>query len=1177
MPLDIDMISLNKKIRIGLGFSLLILISASAISYYCITKLIDSSKWVDHTNAVLVKLENISTLLNEAEAGIRGYALTKSPDFLDFYDGNKNKVFIDLQEIRTLTNDNPGQQIRTDTLEDWIRKKYIILDLVIRTRTISDVHPQVFRDGKSAMDKIKSSIISMREHEEMLLKRRTSEFEKFTASTPILILFLSLISICIALISFYFINKDLVNKALAERELSFLNARLSESNEDLLKKEKELFRRNYILAGLTEFNELVRKEIDVIGMGKSIIRHLCEYTNAQVGIIYILQEDTSFHYSGAYALEIDGNVPLEIRPGEGLLGQVALNQKMQLLSEIPHKGVKMSTGILSIEANNVMLIPFSYNGETVAVAEIINKGQFLELEVQYLEAIGDNVCIMINRLKSEIKTLALLEETQTQSEELEAQQEELRQTNEELRAQSSRLEASEEELKANEEELQEKNAELEEKANELEEQYETLRYKNTELEDAKDVLKLQMEQIQQVSKYKSEFLANMSHELRTPLNSILILSKILKDNRHEHLSQKEKEHAEVIHKSGNDLLRLINEILDLARIESGKVKLEPHDINPQELHLQEQFNEVASQKNIDFKIVYADNLPTTIYTDRFRLEQVLKNLLSNAFKFTGDRGRVELNIFIPKKDALFNNANLIGNPVIGFAVQDTGIGIPAEKMQLIFEAFQQADNSTTRKYGGTGLGLSISRELAFLLGGEIQVQSTEQEGSKFTLYIPQRIDPEPSIAKSNTPVQGEVTPSNYVSPVLSIRKETKARPNNEERRKSIVIVEDDNYFRKILEDYAQERNYIVHSTDLGEEGIRLALEHVPDAVLLDIQLPDISGWEVLGRIKNIEKLKHIPVHVMSAYDKEINTKNLGQADFLSKPISLEVLDKAFNEISNVLSKPLQKILVVEDNEVENNAIKELLNTQDLVSDGAMTGTDALRMLQENNYDCVILDISLPDIGGYEVLRKIRSVKKFKDIPVVIYSGKDLTEGEEARFKKYTNTIIIKTDYSYTRLLEEVKLFLHNFNSNLNQKISYGGAVTHKNGEQLKGKKVLLVDDDIRNIYSLNDLLENEGMNVVVAYDGRQALHELEQNSDVDIILMDVMMPEMDGIEATKSIRSNPKHKNLPILALTAKAMKGDREKCIEAGASDYIPKPVDVDKLLSLMRVWLYNKANKFI
>jgi CheY-like chemotaxis protein/signal transduction histidine kinase/HAMP domain-containing protein/CHASE3 domain sensor protein len=934
-------------------------------------------------------------------------------------------------------------------------------------------------------------------------------------------------------------------------------------------------RKSWMLTGNAQLNDIMRGEKNLESLSGFIIDHLTHYIGAQAGALYLVNNAYQLEFMSGYGFD---KPRMEMRPfkqGEGLIGQVAIDKKLLKIDNIKPEFLKIKTALADVTPVNIVILPFVYNNEVIGVAEIASKNEIEEEHIQYLESVSENIAVVISNLKSVIKTEELLYETQNQAEELETQQEELRQINMELNAQKAKLQTSEEELKASQEELQEKNAELEEKAHQLEEQYETLNLRNKELENARNAVNLKIEQLEVISKYKSEFLANMSHELRTPLNSILILARLIAENKDKNLTPKQVEFAEVIHNSGNDLLKLINEILDLSKIESGKVSLDPEYISVKEfLNKQNQYKELAKQKKIKFELLEDGDLPEKVFTDEFRLEQVLKNLLSNAFKFTPAGGSIRLRIFRPSADQRFRSEPLSQiERVIGFEVSDTGIGIPLEKQHVIFEAFQQADSSTTRKYGGTGLGLSISRELANLLGGEIQLSSDPGKGSSFTLYIPEvyedlvlkKIELPTSVEKIE-----EAKPS-FLELVKSIGKPLKGTEESSSQQpveKRILIIEDDKGFSKILAEFAEKRNFKVFCTKYGKEGVKMAKEYRPDAILLDFNLPDINGMEVLRHIKEDPSIKHLPVHLMSAYDQE--KLGDGYESFLPKPVTLESLDKIFNSINEAIENPIQKVLIVEDNKIENSALKELLISHDLHSDSAFSGKEAFEILYKKDFDCIILDLNLPDMEGFDIVENLSKDNKLKDIPVIIYSGRDITQQEEFRLKKHAGAIILKTEFSYTRLLEEVKLFLHKVQERL-PKVKLENPKIYRAEEVLKNKKLLIVDDDVRNIYSLVNVFEEQDMDIVVANDGKEALRKLEHHPDIDIILMDIMMPEMDGIECTRLIRAQPKFKSVPLIALTAKAMKGDREKCLAAGASDYISKPVDVDKLLSLMRVWLYE------
>ncbi|WP_369804042.1 response regulator [Siphonobacter sp. SORGH_AS_0500] len=760
-----------------------------------------------------------------------------------------------------------------------------------------------------------------------------------------------------------------------------------------------------------------------------------------------------------------------------------------------------------------------------------------------------------------IKLQNFLEETQAQAEELQAQHNELENLNAELEAQSQKLQASEEELRVQQEELLQSNTELEERSLLLEEKNEEIQRKAEELEIS--------------TRYKSEFLANMSHELRTPLNSILLLSRLLAENNENHLSKDEVEYAQVINNSGNGLLGLIDEILDLSKIEAGQMKLEFMNVSTNEItdELKALFTPLAKDKKLDFKVKVADTIPAYLETDRLRLGQILKNLLSNAIKFTSE-GEVSLTL---EKDTKYDNS-------VRFIVKDTGIGIPKEKQHLIFEAFQQADGSTKRKYGGTGLGLSISRELVKLLGGELVVTSEVNKGSEFTLHLP--------ISKLNRIEIEEIE----VTPVIIKKEEEKPQPAKEKTTeflsttipanipddrqsiekddKVILIIEDDTAFAKSLLDYSRKKGYKGIVSVRGDEGLKLAGLYKPAGILLDIQLPIMSGWEVMDALKADPQTRPIPVHIMSSHKMKTESLLKGAVDFVNKPMAFEQMKDVFEKIEYVLNRNAKKVLIIEDNPKHAKALAYFLETFNINSELKSDVDQGIQALRRKDIDCVILDMGIPDSKAYDMLEQARKDPDFENLPIIIFTGKSLSLSEELKIKKYADSIIVKTAHSYQRMLDEVSLFLHLVEDNKQSEKKEGRY--KKLGELsqiLKGKNVLVADDDIRNIFSLSKALENYQMNVITALDGKEALQKLEENAHIDIVLLDMMMPQMDGYETARKIRENYLWKDMPVIAVTAKAMTGDREKCIQAGASDYITKPVDIDQLLSLLRVWLYERS----
>jgi CheY-like chemotaxis protein/signal transduction histidine kinase/methyl-accepting chemotaxis protein len=940
--------------------------------------------------------------------------------------------------------------------------------------------------------------------------------------------------------------------------------RMKESLQQLsLENEK----RNWMLVGIAKLNDRMSEAKNIENISKKVIDHLCQYLDCEMGVVFIGERGNHFKFGASHGLGESSFIPASFVLGETIIGEALLQNKIVILNDIPDQDLKIRTGLSEIDPKAIVVCPVYFNDDPIGLIELVSRKTFSQHQISFLKESAEKIAVALNTIQSNLKTQELLYETQNQAEELEAQHEELRQMNEELMRQKDQLQVSEEELKVSQEELQEKNKELESRASELEEHYEKIQIKNRELEDARQAIEMKIMQVESISRYKTEFLANMSHELRTPLNSILILSKLMADENDKQGLTKQADHARVIHTSGNDLLKLINDILDLSKIESGHIRLEVKEIPLQTLEFKSDFKVLAKEKNIDFSIVIDPDAPETIMTDEFRLKQILKNLLSNAFKFTPHKGKVQLLISKNHKNRNFKSENLKNaDTVVSFSVSDNGIGIPKDKHELIFEAFQQADNSTTRKYGGTGLGLSISKELAIILGGEIHLESETGKGSIFTLYLPLQLAATPvrPVSTFNIKMPEAVLPQ-------KIQPSASEPDENPDKLKIILVVDDDRGFNNILADFARSKNFEVFQAFNGKEALEL-LKKKPDAVLLDVQLPDMDGVDILKMIRQDRKLKHTQVHVMTAYDEKVKDRRSEFDSFLGKPVTLEQIGNAFNSIGG---NQIKKVLIIEDNKTENQAIAELLLSEKIESIAAFSGMEAFETLERNHaeIDAIILDLMLPDMGGLDVMEKIRSDKANAQLPIIIYSGKDLKEDEEKKLKKYANTIIIKNEYSYIRLMDEVRLFLNKMSEKLFE--NGGKPDLHLPETVLEGKKVLVVDDDMRNIYSLYNALEYQGMDIVVANDGKEALQKLNENGGFDIVLMDIMMPEMDGIECIQRIRTIRDFQDLPIIALTAKAMKEDKEKCLDAGASDYVSKPVNMEQLISLMRVWVYDRKIK--
>ncbi|MNJ37526.1 Sensory/regulatory protein RpfC [compost metagenome] len=746
------------------------------------------------------------------------------------------------------------------------------------------------------------------------------------------------------------------------------------------------------------------------------------------------------------------------------------------------------------------------------------------------------------------------------------QQEELKSANEELEEQSRVLKESQAHLETQQAELEQTNEQLAERTQALAEQRDALNRKNSELNQAQAELQARAEDLQRSSKYKSEFLANMSHELRTPLNSSLILAKLLAENAQENLSEEQVKFAESIYSAGNDLLNLINDILDIAKVEAGKLEVRPEATQLARLTegLQSLFEPLASDKQLSFSVVIEPEVPSTLYTDRQRLEQILKNLLSNAVKFT-EKGQVSLTVSLQP-----------GTGIV-FAVRDSGIGIAADQQQRIFEAFHQADGTSNRRYGGTGLGLSISRDLAQLLGGQISVDSSLGKGSVFSLILPERYEPVDSQGPAlivNQPLATVVAaepeaPVDVAMPARSTPAFADDRALAPFSNRCILVIEDEPNFARILFDLAHELGYSCLVAQAADEGFELAAEFIPDAILLDMRLPDHSGLTVLQRLKEQAGTRHIPVHIISVEDRVEAAMHMGAVGYAVKPTSREELKAVFARLEAKLTQKLKHILLVEDDDLQRESIARLIGDDDIEITAVGLAQEALDLLRENVYDCMIIDLKLPDMLGNELLKRMSSEDIRAFPPVIIYTGRNLTRDEEADLLKYSRSIIIKGARSPERLLDEVTLFLHKVESTLSHERQRMLKTARSRDKVFEGRKLLLVDDDVRNIFALTSALEHKGAIVEIARNGREAIERLEQNVDIDLVLMDVMMPEMDGYEATRLIRQQPRWRKLPIIAVTAKAMKDDQQRCLQAGANDYLAKPIDLDRLFSLIRVWL--------
>jgi HAMP domain-containing protein/CheY-like chemotaxis protein/signal transduction histidine kinase len=908
---------------------------------------------------------------------------------------------------------------------------------------------------------------------------------------------------------------------------------------------------DWLKTNLARFTGMLQGQRDLSTVGRMLLSELAPLVNAQQGLIYQMESEDSGTMTllSAYANSPDGYLE-RVSIGEGLIGQCAAEKRRIFINDVPERTVPIRSGLIESVPRNVIVLPVLFEDHVKAVIELATMSAFTASHLAFLEQLTASIGIVLNSIEATMQTESLLKQSQQLATELQSQQKELQQTNEQLA----------------------------QKAQQLAEQNREVERKNQEIEQARRAVEEKAKELALTSKYKSEFLANMSHELRTPLNSILVLGQQLSDNPEGNLSAKQVEFARTIHGAGTDLLNLISDILDLSKIESGTVSVEAEEVFFASLldMVGRPFRHEAENKKLSFEVHSDSHLSRSLVTDSKRLQQVLKNLLSNAFKFT-EQGGVRLSVssvgsgWSEDHPILSKTAS-----VIAFEVSDTGIGIPQEKQKIIFEAFQQADAGTSRKYGGTGLGLAISRELANLLGGEIQLRSMPGQGSTFTLYLPQTyVGPATQPVRQTTAEAATTGTPVQITKVVATEQAVERIEDDRESLQAgdnvLLIIEDDPHYARVLVDLARDKGFKVLVAMRGAEGLALAREFRPTAISLDVFLPDMLGWTILNHLKQDPQTRHIPVQMLTLDEDWHHGLSRGAFSFVTKPTTTDGIEAALTRIREFATQPRKRLLIVEDNPAEQLSIKELLGDHDIEVTVVDSGTEALYQLTDKQFDCVVLDLRLPDMTGFEVLERIRENAELSELPVVVFTGKELSAEEDARLHTLARSVVVKDVESPERLLDETALFLHRVISDLPAEKQKMLDRLHRSDEALVGKKVLVVDDDVRNIFALSSVLERRGMTVLTAGTGREAIETLESTRDIAIVLMDIMMPEMDGYETMQVIRQKSEFRRLPIIALTAKAMKGDREKCLEAGASEYMAKPVNTDQLLSGLRMWLHR------
>ena len=928
----------------------------------------------------------------------------------------------------------------------------------------------------------------------------------------------------------------------AAGEVAALKDNVNEMIVNLRETTEKNTAQDWLKTNLAKFALLLQGQRDLATVSRKILSELAPLVPMQHGVIYFNESATDepdLRLLASYAYS-EGSLKTRFKAGEGLVGQAALERQPILLTEVPQNYVRISSGLGESTPTNIFVVPVLFEGQVKAVIELASFYRFSDTHLNFLGQLTESIGIVLNTITATMRTEELLKQAQSQATK-----------------------------------LQKANEELEEKAELLATQNAEVEQKNREIDQARLSLEDKAAQLALTSRYKSEFLANMSHELRTPLNSLLILSRLLAQNSEQTLTDKQVEFAKTIHASGSDLLELINEILDLSKIESGMMDVDavPVSLAQVQSYVERTFREVAGSKGLNFSVDLDARALPSIITDQKRVQQVLKNLISNAIKFT-EQGAVTLTIEPATTGWTSGHASLDrATGVIAFRVDDTGIGIASDKHQVIFEAFQQADGTTSRKYGGTGLGLSISREIARLLGGQIRLSSAVGKGSSFTLFLPSvYVSTQTAAELAEVPVETRLALGRALAvedlpvddnPLCDDR--SLIEPGD----RVLLVIENDMPFARILMDLGRQRQFRCLASIRGDVGLQMARQHRPDAITLDLALPGLDGWNVLDRLTHDPSTRHIPVHVISVIDDPHRGMRLGAKTFVAKPSDPDSLSEAFEAIREFSDRKLKTLLIVEDDDVQRNTLVELIGDRDVRITAVGSGKEAIDQLNDKQFDCIVLDLGLSDMSGLDLLEQMRSDRALSQVPVIIYTGKDLSRSEESELRRLAQTIIIKDVKSPERLLDETTLFLHRVESALAPEKRRLLDQLHRSDPTLTGKKALVVDDDIRNIFALTSILERYEMEVRYAENGHDALKMLGENPDIDVVLMDVMMPEMDGDEATRRIRDNAAFKDLPIIAITAKAMKGDREKCINAGASDYVTKPVDTDQLISLLRVWL--------
>ena len=1162
--IDTDQFNRIARRNVTLPLMVGLVSAASFIAFFLY--FLSVSSWVDHTHQVMGKMNELTTLEGDMEAAVRGYLLTGDDVFLGPYAVARPQFAAQVEDLVKSTADNPTQtdrlrkvQVLQQAWQDYAEKL-----IALKRGGNADIQQAIKAlNGRQIALSVRSEIVAARTMEGALLKDRLDSLSRVTwFGIGAYVLFIIVINCYIAW--------------AGRRDIKQLSADFGKALKAQTDAANVLSAQAWVRDGQAQLAETLIGQQTLTTVGRSVLAFTGRYLDPVVAAMYVRDDAGALQRVSTHGFEgVEDAMQLKAA-SDGLAGQALRDGRLNHVTNLKGGYFKVGSGLGEAAPAELVVSPISNDGVTNGVIELGFMRPVTERDLALLKLITGSIGASVDSALFRKRLQDSVEETQQLNEELQVQQEELRTANEELGEQSRVLTESQQHLEHQQAELEATNSQLAEQASVLDR-------KNEALNDAQVTLQERADELQRASRYKSEFLANMSHELRTPLNSSLILSKLLSENKEGNLSAEQLKFAQTIYGAGNDLLNLINDILDLSKVEAGRLDLQPQFVSVNRLveSLQRVFTPLANERKLQFELRVEPDAPASMVTDNLRVEQILKNLLSNAIKFT-ETGSITITVQSRPDDR------------VAFAVKDSGIGIPEGQQDVIFEAFRQADGTINRRYGGTGLGLSISRELARLLGGTISVESAAGKGSTFTLTLPAKWTDVPEPA-ADTP-QGEASaralasapasvrsfaPANVTrapAPVALVAPATAPAPAGfsddrdapaTDKSRVLLVVEDDETFASVLYNLAHEMRYRCLVATTAGEALELATTFLPSAILLDVRLPDDSGLSVLQFLKDDPRTRHIPVHIVAGEDFSEIALHMGAIGFAVKPTTRDELKDIFQRLEDKGAKKVKRVLVVEDDARQRDSVVHLIKEDDIEIAAVATGAEALELLKATVYDCMIIDLKLPDMDGSELLERMTIEDICSFPPVIVYTGRNLTREEETRLNKYSRSIIIKGARSPERLLDEVTLFLHTVESKLSAERQTMLRTARNREKVFEGRKVLLVDDDVRNIFALASALEQKGLQVEIGRNGFEALSKLAEVPDIDLVLMDVMMPGMDGLEATRRIRANPKFAQLPVIAVTAKAMKDDQEQCRRAGANDYLAKPIDLDRLFSLLRVWM--------